>query len=64
MEHGIPGVAAAGMLAAMGNFDILGTTFSGWLLLWYYGLREKQGSERWRAYTDRNPCLFGDAGKL
>ncbi|PLT29927.1 MFS transporter [Peribacillus deserti] len=48
MEMGIPEVTAAGMLAFMGIFDILGTTISGWLsdrwdsrklLLWYYGLR-------------------------
>jgi predicted MFS family arabinose efflux permease len=48
MEHGIPEVTAASMLAVMGLFDIMGTTFSGWLsdrldsrwlLFWYYGLR-------------------------
>jgi sugar phosphate permease len=48
MDHGIPMVAAAGLLAAMGVFDLLGTTASGWLtdrwdsrklLGWYYGLR-------------------------
>ena len=47
-DNGIPEVQAAGMLAAMGVFDILGTTFSGWLsdrydsrilLAIYYGLR-------------------------
>lgn len=47
-DHGIPEVKAAGLLAAMGLFDILGTTLSGWLsdrwdsrklLFWYYGLR-------------------------
>ncbi|CUW39844.1 putative monocarboxylate permease, transmembrane transport protein of the MFS family [Magnetospirillum sp. XM-1] len=47
-DHGIPEVKAAGLLAAMGIFDILGTTASGWLsdrwdsrklLFWYYGLR-------------------------
>jgi sugar phosphate permease len=46
--HGIPQVAAAGLLAAMGVFDLVGTTASGWLtdrwdarrlLAWYYGLR-------------------------
>ena len=45
---GIPEVAAAGLLAAMGVFDMVGTTLSGWLsdrwdnrmlLAWYYGLR-------------------------
>jgi sugar phosphate permease len=45
VEHGIPEVAAAGMLAAMGAFDLVGTTLSGWLtdrfdprklLVWYY----------------------------
>jgi len=47
-DNGIPEVQAAGMLAAMGVFDIIGTTFSGWLsdrydnrwlLFIYYGLR-------------------------
>ena len=48
IDNGIPEVQAAGMLAAMGIFDIIGTTFSGWLsdrydnrwlLCIYYGLR-------------------------
>jgi MFS family permease len=48
MEYGIPEVMAAGLLAAMGVFDLIGTTVSGWLsdrwdsrylLAWYYGLR-------------------------
>ena len=48
MDHGIPEVRAAGLLALMGIFDLLGTTGSGWLsdrfdnrvlLLTYYGLR-------------------------
>jgi sugar phosphate permease len=30
-DHGIPEVAAAGLLATMGSFDLVGTTFSGWL---------------------------------
>jgi MFS family permease len=47
-DHGIPEVRAAGLLAAMGAFDLVGTTASGWLsdrfssrwlLFWYYGLR-------------------------
>jgi len=47
-DNGIPEVQAAGMLAAMGVFDIVGTTASGWLsdrfdsrrlLFVYYGLR-------------------------
>ena len=47
-DHGIPEVAAASLLATMGVFDLIGTTFSGWLtdrfdprrlLLVYYGLR-------------------------
>lgn len=47
-DHGMPEVKAAGLLAAMGVFDILGTTLSGWLtdrwdarklLFWYYSLR-------------------------
>lgn len=48
MDHGIPEVTAAGMLALIGVFDLIGTTGSGWLsdrvdnrwlLCWYYGLR-------------------------
>jgi predicted MFS family arabinose efflux permease len=48
IDHGIPEVSAAGLLAAMGVFDLVGTTASGWLtdrynprilLFWYYGLR-------------------------
>jgi sugar phosphate permease len=47
-DHGIPEVRAAGYLAMMGAFDLIGTTTSGWLtdrwnsrnlLVWYYGLR-------------------------
>jgi MFS family permease len=48
MDHGIAAVSAAGLLAAMGVFDLIGTTLSGHLtdrydsrilLFWYYGLR-------------------------
>ena len=48
MDHGIPEVRAAGLLAVMGIFDLVGTTASGWLsdrfsnrllLFTYYGLR-------------------------
>jgi hypothetical protein len=48
MDHGIPEVHAAGLLAMMGIFDLVGTTASGWLsdrysnrwlLFTYYGLR-------------------------
>ena len=48
MDHGIPEVRAAGLLAVMGIFDLVGTTASGWLsdrfdsrklLFWYYGMR-------------------------
>ncbi|WP_136525951.1 MFS transporter [Geomonas ferrireducens] len=48
VDHGIPEVAAAGLLAFMGILDLFGTTLSGWLsdrynsrylLCWYYGLR-------------------------
>lgn len=47
-DHGIPEVTGASLLAAMGIFDLFGTTASGWfsdrwdnrwLLFWYYGLR-------------------------
>ena len=47
-DHGITQVTAAGLLALVGVFDIVGTTVSGWLtdrydsrwlLFWYYGLR-------------------------
>lgn len=48
VDHGIPEVRAAGLLALMGVLDLIGTTFSGWLsdrynsrylLCCYYGLR-------------------------
>jgi len=48
LDHGIPEVQGAGLLAAMGILDLFGTTGSGWLsdrfnnkvlLAWYYGLR-------------------------
>lgn len=48
MDHGIPEVSAASLLAAMGVFDLIGTTLSGYLtdrfnprilLFWYYALR-------------------------
>ncbi len=48
VEHGLPEVTAASMLATMGFFDLIGTTGSGWLtdridarklLVWYYTLR-------------------------
>jgi sugar phosphate permease len=48
IDHGIPEVQAASLLAVMGIFDFVGTTVSGWLsdrwnnrylLFWYYGLR-------------------------
>jgi predicted MFS family arabinose efflux permease len=47
-DHGMPEVQAAGLLAMMGVFDLIGTTASGWLtdrfdprklLFMYYGLR-------------------------
>jgi sugar phosphate permease len=48
IEHGIPEVQAASLLAVIGAFDFVGTLASGWLtdrfnsrilLFWYYGLR-------------------------
>jgi MFS family permease len=48
IDNGIPEVTGASLLAAMGIFDLVGTTLSGWLsdrydgrwlLFWYYGLR-------------------------
>lgn len=47
-DHGMPAATAAGLLAAVGVFDIVGTVFSGWLtdrfdprmlLAIYYGFR-------------------------
>jgi MFS family permease len=47
-DGGIPEMRAAGILAMMGVFNLVGTTFSGWLsdrydnrwlLFWYYSLR-------------------------
>jgi len=48
MDHGIPEVTAAGLMASLGVFDLVGTICSGWLtdrynprilLFWYYSLR-------------------------
>jgi MFS family permease len=48
MDHGIPEVTAAGLMASLGIFDLVGTICSGWLtdrynprilLFWYYSLR-------------------------
>lgn len=48
MDHGFAEVTAASLVAAIGVFDVIGTTVSGWLsdrfdnrklLSWYYGLR-------------------------
>jgi sugar phosphate permease len=48
IEHGIPDATAAGFLAVIGVFDVIGTMISGWLsdrydnrwlLVWYYSLR-------------------------
>src|ERR1700759_4330820 len=48
IDHGIAAVSAAGLLAVMGVFDLIGTTLSGYLtdrydsrvlLFWFYGLR-------------------------
>jgi predicted MFS family arabinose efflux permease len=47
-DHGMPVTVAAGLLALIGVFDVIGTIFSGWLtdrmdprklLFFYYGLR-------------------------
>jgi predicted MFS family arabinose efflux permease len=47
-DHGLSAVRGAGLLAAIGVFDVVGTVCSGfltdrydprWLLFWYYGLR-------------------------
>ena len=47
-DYGLTEVQGASLLAAMGIFDLFGTTLSGWLsdrfnsrvlLFWYYGLR-------------------------
>src|SRR5436190_11860294 len=48
VDHGLTGIAGAGLLAATGVFALIGGTISGWLsdrwdnrflLFWYYGLR-------------------------
>ncbi len=43
MDHGMPEVHAAGLLAMMGVFDLVGTTASGWLSDRY--------SNRWLLFT-------------
>jgi MFS family permease len=48
IDHGLPEITAASLLATIGVFDVAGTMISGWLtdrldsrwlLFWYYGLR-------------------------
>lgn len=68
-DHGIPEVRAAGLLAMMGAFDLVGTTLSGWLtdrcdprklLFVYYALRGL--SLIWLPYSDfslTSLSLFG-----
>ncbi len=68
-DHGIPEVRAAGLMAMMGAFDLIGTTLSGWLtdrydarklLFVYYGLRGL--SLMWLPYSDfsfYSLALFG-----
>ncbi|ULU23233.1 MFS transporter [Dyella terrae] len=68
-DHGIPEVRAAGLLAMMGAFDLVGTTLSGWLtdrydprklLFVYYALRGL--SLIWLPYSDfsfASLSLFG-----
>jgi predicted MFS family arabinose efflux permease len=68
-DHGIPEVRAAGLLAMMGAFDLIGTTLSGWLtdrydprklLFVYYSLRGL--SLIWLPYSDfsfASLSLFG-----
>ncbi|WP_109127190.1 MFS transporter [Dyella sp. C11] len=68
-DHGIPEVRAAGLLAMMGAFDLVGTTMSGWLtdrydprklLFVYYALRGL--SLIWLPYSDfsfASLSLFG-----
>ena len=61
-DGGMPEVQAAGILAMMGIFNLLGTTLSGWLsdrydprwlLFWYYGLRGM--SLAYLPYADLTP---------
>jgi sugar phosphate permease len=70
VEHGVPEVTAAGMLAAMGVFDLIGTTGSGWLtdrvdarklLVWYYSLRGLSLLFLPAAYDMGAPALAGFA---
>jgi len=65
-DHGIPEVRAAGLLAMMGAFDLVGTTLSGWLtdrydprklLFVYYGLRGL--SLIWLPYSDFSFASLG-----
>ncbi len=66
VDHNISEVAAAGLLAGMGVFDLIGTTASGWLtdrynarylLFWYYGLRGL--SLMVLPFTDFGPLSLG-----
>ncbi len=68
-DHGIPEVRAAGVMAMMGAFDLVGTTLSGWLtdrfdsrklLFMYYGLRGL--SLIWLPYSDFSFAALGVFG--
>lgn len=65
-DHGIPEVRAAGLMAMMGAFDLIGTTLSGWLtdrvdsrklLFAYYALRGL--SLMWLPYSDFSFASLG-----
>lgn len=65
-DHGIPEVRAAGLMAMMGAFDLVGTTLSGWLtdrfdsrklLFVYYALRGL--SLIWLPYSDFSFAALG-----
>nr|WP_290443499.1 MFS transporter [Sporolactobacillus kofuensis] len=66
-DHGISEVTSASLLALMGVFDLVGTTFSGWLsdridsrklLFWYYGLRGLSLLILPYAFDEANPMLM------
>jgi sugar phosphate permease len=68
VEHGLTEVTAASMLAAMGIFDLIGTTASGWLsdridprklLVWYYTFRGLALLFLPAAYDAGAPALAG-----
>jgi sugar phosphate permease len=56
LDHGIPEVQSAGLLAAMGMFDLIGTTASGWLSDRWSGTWVGAGRRSRSPFPSTSPC--------